>query len=144
MIQTARMLGGFVILLVSVWAVRAEPITETIKLPEVMVRSGPSPEFYATDKLHKGDTVRVLREEVTGWLAIAPPSGSFSWIDTRLVEQIGANAAVVAATEAPILVGSRLINSEPTVARAKAPKGMQLAVIGKPERARDGTRLPIL
>src|SRR5712692_5655359 len=120
MMQTARMLGGFAMVLVSAWAVRADPAMPTITLPEVMVRSGPSPEFYATSKLHKGDTVRVLHEEDTGWLAIVPPSRSFSWIDTRLVERIGADAAVVSVAEAQVWAGSRLDNSEPTVSRKKA------------------------
>ena len=141
--QTARMLGGVAILLVSAWAVRADPTMLKITLPEVMVRSGPSPEFYATSKLHKGEAVSVVHEEDTGWLAIVPPSGSFSWIDTRLVKQLGPNTVVVSAAEAQVWAGSRLDNSEPTVSRKKATKGTQLTVIGKPERARDGMRLPI-
>jgi hypothetical protein len=143
MMQTARMLGGVAIVLVSACAVRADPTPAKIMLPEVLVRSGPSPEFYETSKLRKGDAVSVLHEENTGWLAIAPPSGSFSWIDTRLVKQIGPNAAVVSAAEAQVWAGSRLDNREPTVSRTKATKGTQLTVIGKPERARDGMRLPI-
>src|SRR5262249_10142094 len=137
MTQIARVLGGFAVLLASAWAVQADPISEVINLPEVMVRSGPSPEFYPTGTLHKGDTVGVLGEEVTGWLAVAPPYESFSWIDTRFVQQISANAAVVSATEAQIWVGSRLDKSEPTVSRVKVAKGTQLVVIGPPKRARD-------
>src|SRR5438132_1394055 len=143
MMQTARMLGGVAIMLVSSWAVRADPTSIKITLPEVMVRSGPSPEFYATSKLHKGEAVSVLHKEDTGWLAIVPPSGSFSWIDTRLLVPNGPNAAIVSAAEAQVWAGSRLDNSEPTVSRKKATKGTLLTVIGKPQRARDGMRLPI-
>ncbi len=134
MTRTARMLGGLVIVLVSASTARADPTTDTIKLPEVIVRSGPSPEFHATGKLRKGEPVRVLGEKLTGWLEIVPPPGSFSWIDTRLVERIGANAAVVSAPEAQIWVGSRLIKSEPTVSRTNVAKGTQLTVIGRPSQ----------
>lgn len=142
--QTVRMLGGLAIVLVSAWTARADPRSEFITLPEVSVRSGPSPEFYETSKLRKGDVVRVLREERTGWLAIEPPPRSFSWIDVRLVQLSGDNAAVVSGAEAQIRAGSRLKNVEPTVSRAKASRGTQLTVIGKAERASDGVWLPIL
>ena len=46
---------------------------------------GDSPMFYATNHLKPGDRVRVLKEEDGGWLAILPPSGSFSWINKQLL-----------------------------------------------------------
>jgi uncharacterized protein YraI len=142
--RNARLLIGLAVLVVSTWAVRAEPVPYTITATEVMVRSGPSPEFYATGKLGRGDTVRVRGEETTGWLAIVPPPGSFSWINARFVEQMGSNRAVVKAAEAPIRVGSRLVNQEPTVERIRVAAGTIVTIIGKPEAARDGTWLPIL
>jgi hypothetical protein len=111
---------------------------------EVTVRSGPSLAFYPTSRLYLGESVRVVREEASGWLAIVPPPGSFSWIKTSLVEQIGANAVVVSAPEGQIWVGSRLINSKPTVWRTKVAQGTQLTMIGRAEAAQDGTWLPIL
>src|SRR5438093_11253586 len=80
--QTARLLGGLAVLFIAARAVLAEPTKASIATPEAIVRSGPSPEFYATGKLRQGDAVRVVGEEVTGWLAIVPPAGSFSWIHT--------------------------------------------------------------
>jgi hypothetical protein len=139
------MLGGLAIVLVGAWAAHAEPITQTITAPEVLVRSGPGPAFYPTSSLRRGDTVRVVSEEVTGWLAIVPPPRSFSWMNTRFVNQISNTTAVVTAAAAPVRAGSRLLNQEPTVERIQVPKGTIVTVIGKPERARDGsTWLPIL
>jgi hypothetical protein len=132
-------------LAVPVSKVFAEPgqYTATIVLPEVEVRSGPSPEFYATSKLHWGDPVRVLGQE-GNWLAITPPSpDSFSWINASQVDQLG-QAATVKTAEASLRVGSRLMNQEPTVERAKIKQGTQLTVIGKPEVGKDGTWVPVL
>ena len=133
------------ILLVSATSAHAES-TSTIILPDVPVRSGPSPEFYATSKLYRGDQVRVrvMREEATGWQAIEPPPGSLSWIDSRLVELIGPSTAVVTAAEAQIWVGSRLVNSKPTVWRTKVKRGTQITIIARAQQAADGLWLPIL
>src|SRR5262245_34656253 len=60
----------------------------TITVAEVEVRSGPSNELYPTSKLRFGDKVEVIRgssEKHPGWLAIKPPTGSFSWIQSTLV-----------------------------------------------------------
>jgi uncharacterized protein YraI len=142
--RTTQMLGGMAVVLLSTWSARAEPMPSRITQAEVTVRSGPSPEFYATGRLHRGDTVRIVREEANGWLAIVPPPGSFSWIHTNLVEQIGANAVVVSAADAQLWAGSRLINAKPTVWRTKVTKGTQLTIYGRPEIAQDGAWLPIL
>jgi hypothetical protein len=49
------------------------------------VVSGPGHRYYATDRLSRGVKVEVYREEASGWLAIRPPAGSFSWIDAQFV-----------------------------------------------------------
>jgi hypothetical protein len=122
----------------------AQPTPSTITVPDAQVRSGPSPEFYPTSRLHRGDKVRVVREEATGWLAIEPPPDSLSWIDSRLVEVIGPTTAVVSAPEAQIWVGSRLINSKPTVWRTKVKRGTQVTITARAQRDADGIWLPIL
>jgi hypothetical protein len=121
----------------------AEPIPYTVIVPEVEVRSGPSPEYYSTSKLRRGDTVQVVREENKSWLAIKPPlPDSFSWINIKHVQQSGP-AAVVLTDGAPVRVGSRLRNEPPTVEWTKLGVGTQLIVIGQPQIASDGTWLPI-
>jgi uncharacterized protein YgiM (DUF1202 family) len=53
----------------------------------VEVVSGPGHRYYATDRLSRGVKVEVYREEASGWLAIRPPAGSFSWIAADFVER---------------------------------------------------------
>src|SRR5207253_1631517 len=69
------------------------------------------------------------------------PPGSFSWINTRVVEQTSSNPHVVSA--AFIRVGSRVVNQEPIVERFKVAAGTIVAVIGRAEPGRDGPWLPI-
>jgi uncharacterized protein YgiM (DUF1202 family) len=102
------------------------PYDAAIALPEVAVRSGPSPKFYVTSKLTRGERVRVL-EDRGEWLAIAPPKGSFSWINSRLIEKNG-HAAIVLAPEAPTRVGSALINALPDVEGTKLQRGAQVVL----------------
>ena len=53
----------------------------------VDVAAGPGHRFYATDRLC-GTQVEIYREEASGWLAIRPPEGSFSWIPAEFVERL--------------------------------------------------------
>ena len=54
----------------------------------VDVVAGPGHRFYATDRLARGTQVEIYREEASGWLAIRPPEGSFSWIPAEFVERL--------------------------------------------------------
>src|SRR5437764_628302 len=64
--------------------------TEQVTVPEAEVRCGPgdTPQMYVTSRLRKGDRVEVVKELDGGWLAIKPPTGSFSWINMRFAQQI--------------------------------------------------------
>jgi hypothetical protein len=117
------LLGGTVLALLLHSPLRAEalPYEATIVLPEVAVRSGPSPKFYVTGKLTRNDRVRV-RDERGEWLVIEPPKGSFSWINGRLIERNG-HTATVLADDAPTRVGSNLVNNLPDVEGSKLKRG---------------------
>ena len=54
----------------------------------VGVVAGPGHRFYATDRLSRGTKVQIYREEPSGWLAIRPPEGSFSWTPAEFVERL--------------------------------------------------------
>jgi hypothetical protein len=112
-----------------------------VAVPEVEVRSGASPKFYATSKLRQGDRVQVIREE-GDWLAIAPPPGSFSWINNRFIERMG-NIAVVRGEKVPILVGSSLTNQKPTVQQTTLLRGTQVVILGEPLVDDEGKWWPI-
>jgi hypothetical protein len=121
--------------------------TQTILVPEVEVRSGPSLAYYATTVLKQGDRVQPveLEPKTTGWLAIRPTRMDFSWVDARFVEQRGATAIVKAPEGALLWVGRRPVQQSPTVhARDPVPQGTILSVADRPWTGPEGiTWLPV-
>jgi hypothetical protein len=126
--RPARLPGAFLLALVLAGGAGAATGPQTVQVPEVEVRSGPSMKYYPTVKLRRGDVVEVVREEADGWMAIKPPARSFSWIDRRMVEEHGPTAMVKEDT--PVRVGSWLFRDEPNVARFRAPRGSQVTIFG--------------
>ncbi len=61
---------------------------------DVVVRSGPGKNYYATSRLERGSQVVVHRHDPGGWFMIAPPPGSVSWIEASLVERTGSRGIV--------------------------------------------------
>lgn len=57
-----------------------------VAVDDVLVRSGPGDDYYATTVLTKGETVEVQRIDHERWGAITPPRGSFSWIEVRVLD----------------------------------------------------------
>jgi len=62
---------------------------------QVEVRCGPGGQFYVTSMAQANDQVTVHRHDHGGWYMIAPPPGSFSWIDASLVNRLGGNRGLV-------------------------------------------------
>lgn len=123
------------------------PTDMVVAVPEVEVRSGPSPQYYATGRLKQGDRVTVTGEAKAqpGWLAIKPPPGSFSWINARFVKQTGNHGGVVMGQEdVPVMPGSAVTNQPPNVEQIKVKPGFIVAILDKPMVAASGTWLPIL
>jgi hypothetical protein len=113
-------------------ATETEPYNAFITVAEVEARSGPSAsdKFYATNILHKGDKVRVVREEDGNWLAIEPPVGSFSWIEERLLEiDASGVTAQVKSPEAPIRKGSLLNSEKMDVQRISLDQGTSVVIL---------------
>lgn len=63
------------------------PYVATVRHMDAPVRSGPSNDFYETDRLPVGTEVEVYRHDGDGWCAIRPPRGSFSWVSAKYLEQ---------------------------------------------------------
>jgi hypothetical protein len=63
------------------------PYTAYVVVDEAEVVAGPGHRFYATERLPRGAKVEIYREESSGWLAIRPPDGSFSWVAAVAVER---------------------------------------------------------
>jgi hypothetical protein len=109
---------------------------------------GDSPMFYPTNHLKPGDRVRVLKEEEGGWLAILPPSGSFSWVNKQWLYRRpdwAANIWTVSAPEAPVRIGSSVSPNPPTVIGVTLKAGaLVIAIAGGREHVdQEGTWLPI-
>jgi hypothetical protein len=125
----ACMVGGLLLLIAT--AVQADPGSEAVITESVVeVRSGPSfsQDFYATSRLYRGEKVHVLHQQTPTWLAIAPPTGSFSWVNARDVIVQNPRTAIVAVDGCKLRIGSALVNRPPEIARDVA-KGTALTVI---------------
>jgi hypothetical protein len=114
---------------------------------EALVRAGPSDRFYPTNVLRTGDKVQVVEEGAGGWLAIRPPEGSFSWINTRFLQNIVPHQPnFVVAQEGmtvDVIVGSSVRQDRPDVAGSKLQRGAQVRSLGPTQADREGTWMPI-
>jgi hypothetical protein len=127
------------------------PDVRTVVQDEALVRCKPGdgPQVYATNRLRKGATVQVLRALPDGWLEIAPPPGSFSWINRRFVEQVNPSQPTLWAIthpdgRVPVLVGSELIKDHrPTVEGTRLQRGTQVKQFGTALSDSEGTWLSI-
>ena len=125
------------------------PYDATInKETDALCGRGEGTAFYPTNHLKPGDRVRVLKEEDGGWLAIVPPSGSFSWINKQLLSRrpdFPPNIWTVSAAEAPVRVGSNVSPNPPTVIGLTLKAGAIVTAIagGREHMDQEGTWLPI-
>ena len=118
---------------------------------EAVVRCGPSDKFYPTNRLRPGERLQVLGSEPSQqYLRIAPPKGSFSWIEARLVRQMYPNIPnyVVSdpGTDAPVYTGSAFEEQSkhhPNHESCKLKWGTQVRAVGAPHTDDAGTWLPI-
>jgi uncharacterized protein YraI len=130
---------------------QAAPYSAAVKTAEAEVRSGPSadPKMYVTNRLRQGDVVQVVKAREDGWLEIKPPTGSFSWINTRFVDRTSQqNPTYVVVTQddypVPVRIGSSVVDEKPTVEGPRLPRGTLVVAIGNPLTSQDeGMWLPI-
>lgn len=84
------------------------PYVAYVTADAARVHAGPGNAHYATDELSRGMKVEVLRE-ISGWLAISPPIGSFSWVPAREVELTDEpDVAMILSDDVPAWIGTRL------------------------------------
>ncbi len=96
----------------------------------VYVRSGPGTDHYPCTKLHTGDRVLVLGEEL-GWYQIAPPPRSFSYVDSAHVQKLaGSKQGQVIAEQASIRAGSDLV-SRKNAEQGKLARGARVEIMGE-------------
>jgi len=71
------------------------PYHASVISPQVEVRCGPGSRFYVTGHLKEQQTVTVHRHDHGGWYMIAPPPGSFSWINANHVKKVTDQRGIV-------------------------------------------------
>ncbi len=145
--------AGLTLLLISsthLPAADKTPDVRTVVVPRAQVWCGPSTAdgLYPTNVLCQGERVQVMKELDSGWLAIRPPAGSFSWINERFVQQTVPkypNNYVVSheGNPVPVLIGSSEKKTKPTKMGTRLERGTQVRVIGRAMRDDEGTWLPI-
>jgi hypothetical protein len=119
----------------------------TAEMAEVRARPSETPQIYVTNHLRRGQPVEVLGEEEGGWLAIRPPEGSFSYINTRFLRHLSPDmpnhVVNLDGVAVEVFVGSEVVNRRPTIVGARLEKGTQVVSRGAPISDEDGTWMPI-
>ena len=150
--RPTRFISGLILSCVVAAPISAQSVPYTAIVTqadaEVRCKPGATPAVYVTKRLNKGDAVLVVEERQDGWLGVAPPPGSFSWINTRFVTQIVATQSnwmvnTDPTTKAPVLIGSEINNQRPTVEGVHLDRGAQVHAIGAILQDREGYWLPI-
>ena len=129
----------------------AVPFTARIILPNAEVRSGPGSDskLYGTNNLKAGDVITVVQERPDGWLAIRPPAGSFSWVQSKYLQRIVAtqpNYLVQTndGNKVPVYIGSAVLNTKPTLESARLTRGSQVKSLGAEQSDGKENWIPIV
>lgn len=89
-------LAAAVALFATPLSAREVPFDAIVSGDSALVRSGAGEkDYYPTQKLTRGEKVRVVREGYGGWYMIEPPEGSHSWIRAEFVKRKGSNKGIV-------------------------------------------------
>lgn len=147
--RPALLIGALTCLFAGAGSALADPEQDkeyntVVRVSEVLARSGPSLQYYATSRLGLGEVVHVIKEE-DGWLAITPPADSFSWVNDRFVGSIDSKTGAATALEtAEVRVGSALQPEKRDVTRLKISRGSLVVVLDeKRSISEDGSWLKI-
>jgi len=85
--RTARLTGVLAALMTAALQAADDfPYEAFVAVDHAEVVAGPGHRYYATDRLARGTKVEIYREEASGWLAIRPPEGAFSWTPADSIE----------------------------------------------------------
>ena len=123
-------IAAAVALLATPLAARDVPFKAIVSKDDALVRSGAGDkEYYPTQKLSRGEKVRVVREGYGGWYMIQPPAGSHSWIRAEFVKWRGTNKGTI--TENTVdRIGSLLDRSNLSIIH-KVIEGEVVTILGK-------------
>jgi SH3-like domain-containing protein len=105
---------------------------------DVFVRSGPGQNYYATDKLKRGQQVEVYRHDPGGWCAIRPIDGSFTWVSGRFLKPTKHRLAVVTEENVAARVGTRFGDTRDVI-QVRLHKGEVVEVLASPHNDGNGS-----
>jgi hypothetical protein len=112
------------------------PVTVGVAASHTYLRAGPGDDFYPTERLARGATVEVWAIDASGYCAVRPVAGSFSWLRARDVAtdttgRAGSAAEGVVVTDGAVArVGSQL-NDLRHVTQVALEAGERVRVIGE-------------
>lgn len=85
---------------VATWALTAPasaaaplPVTVPVSASHTLLRAGPGDDFYPTERIAAGTMLEVWAIDASGYCAVRPVTGSFSWLRLQDVEREPAAAA---------------------------------------------------
>jgi len=122
--------------------------TGAVDVNEVELRAGPALTFPAVGTLKKGETVIIVREEDTGFLAVVPPANVVSWvrqIHVGKVEGLEAGKANVPVTVdgAEVMAGADKEQKPTNRVTTRLPKGTIIEISGPAVRIDNASWYPI-
>lgn len=94
---------------------------------DVIVRSGPGKNYYATSKLERGMQLVVHRHDPGGWFMVSPPAGSISWIEAAHVERSGDRGIVHVPQDAQGRPGQAVVRIGSTISDDHGYTGRRLS-----------------
>lgn len=66
------------------------PVTVAVRVPHALLRAGPGDDFYPSERLAAGAAVEVWAIDASGYCAVRPVQGSFSWLrSTDVADEAG-------------------------------------------------------
>ncbi len=95
----------------------------------VYVRSGPSENYYPTQKLDKGEKITVVGIKFE-WLKVVPPEGSFCYVAKSYIEKTGAGTGKVSRPSINVRAGSSLNPQKGTI-QTQLQEGDVVTILGE-------------
>ncbi len=120
------------------------PMAAEVGVDMAYLRAGPGDDFYPTERLALGRALEVWAIDATGWCAVRPVEGSFSWVRAADIDdeaaldpvarspsgEAGAGVGVVVADGAVARVGSQL-NDLRHVAQVRLEAGERVRILNR-------------
>lgn len=109
-----------------------KPYHAVVKPGGAQVLAGAGPHYYQTAELPEGSQVEVYQHSDSGYCAIRPPEGSFSWVPASAVQMLEDGVGEVVRDNAPSRVGS-LLHQRRDAVHVRLNKGERVRVLAQTE-----------